>query len=119
MMPRRTAIGIPTPSPTFAPVVKLPVDEVDTAAAVARPAVLVAGLVEEKVWVKLVEKVLLPKVLTEEEDWVEPIEEVLVLELLELLLEEPVEMVLEMALEMALGVLPAPPPLEPLLVMLK
>jgi hypothetical protein len=69
--------------------------------------------------VKLVEKVLLPKVLTEEEDWVEPIEEVLVLELLELLLEEPVEMVLEMALEMALGVLPAPPPLEPLLVMLK
>jgi hypothetical protein len=70
--------------------------------------------------VKLVEKVLLPKVLTEEEDWAELIEEVLVLEeLLELLLEEPVEMVLEMALEMALGVLPAPPPLEPLLVMLK
>jgi hypothetical protein len=49
MMPRRTAIGIPTPSPTFAPVVKPPVDEFDTAAAVARPAVLVAGLVEEKV----------------------------------------------------------------------
>jgi hypothetical protein len=74
MTPRIIATGIPTPSPTFAPMDNPPVDGIDTAEAVAL-------LVEEEVWVELVEEEVWVE-LVEDEVWMGLVEKVLVLEVL-------------------------------------